>query len=82
MKIKQCLHESTDSLSLSAVFPLLDVSKSGYYEWLQKINVTKEKQHQDMKLRDELQRIALGFPRCGYRRMIVELQNRGYLVNL
>jgi putative transposase len=81
MKIKQLLHKSTDSLPLFTAFHALDVSKSGYYEWLQKTNTTAEKQQRDMKIRDELQRIALEFPRYGYRRMTVELGNRGFQVN-
>ena len=81
MIIKQCVQDSTDSLSLSNAFHALGVSKSGYYEWLQNSNTVNEKQRQDMIIKDELQQIALSFPRYGYRRMTVELHHRGYLVN-
>jgi transposase InsO family protein len=81
MKIKQLLCESTDAIPLSTAFRALDVSKSGYYAWLQKSNVPTDRQLRDMKLRDALQQIALEYPRYGYRRMTAELQNRGILVN-
>jgi len=34
-----------------------------------------------MDLKDQIQEIALEFPRCGYRRVTAELRNRGYKVN-
>ena len=34
-----------------------------------------------MNLRDDIQEITVEFPGYGYRRITVELQNRGYAVN-
>jgi transposase InsO family protein len=34
-----------------------------------------------MKIKDELHKIAIEFPRYGYRRMTIELHNRGYHIN-
>lgn len=36
---------------------------------------------EDVALRDEIERIALAFPRYGYRRITAELRRRGYAVN-
>lgn len=60
---------------------LLGVNRRSYYKWLQRPYPDLQQAHEEMKLRDELQKIALEFPRYGYRRMTVELHNRGYLVN-
>jgi putative transposase len=60
---------------------LLGVNRRNYYKWLQRPPSDSQHVQQEMKLRDELQKIALEFPRYGYRRMTVELHNRGYLVN-
>ncbi len=35
----------------------------------------------DLQMRDEIEKIALEFPRYGYRRMTAELKRRGYCVN-
>ena len=68
-------------LSVSQKTSLLVVDRSGYYKWLQKPPPEAQRTHHDMRLRDELQQIAVEFPRYGYRRMTVELHNRGYRVN-
>lgn len=53
----------------------LDVSKSGYYEWLHKSCSDSGSVKAEMGIRDELQKIAVEFPRYGYRRMTIELNN-------
>jgi len=60
---------------------LLGVNRRSYYKWLQRSPSDSQHVQQEMILRDELQKIALEFPRYGYRRMTVELRNRGYLMN-
>lgn len=52
---------------------LLAVAPSTYY-------YSKEASD-DRELRDQIERVALEFPRYGYRRMTVELRRRGSLVN-
>jgi len=69
------------SLTMSQKASLLAIDRSGYYKWLQKPQPDAKMVHEDMQLRDEMHHIALEFPRYGYRRMTVELGNRGYYVN-
>ena len=72
---------SDDSLHISDAMRLLNVSKSGYYKWSRKSCSGSDSVQAEMEIRDELQKIAIGFPRYGYRRMTIELYNRGYHVN-
>ena len=72
---------SDDSLHISDAMRLLNVSKSGYYKWSRKSCSGSDSVQAEMEIRDELQKIAIGFPRYGYRRMAIELYNRGYHVN-
>jgi len=68
-----------DSLPISDATSLLGVSKSGYYKWLHRS--CSDSIQAEMGIRDELQKIAIEFPRYGYRRMTIELNNRGFHVN-
>lgn len=52
---------------------LLDVPRSSYYY--------TSKPADDLELRDAIERIALEYPRYGYRRVTVELGRRGHEVN-
>ena len=59
---------------------LLDVSKSGYYNWL------KRKGHNPKRARDktvieQIRKIIHEYPGYGYRRVAYELRNHGYIVN-
>jgi transposase InsO family protein len=56
---------------------LLGVSRSGYYRW-RKLDGDNE---DNMELRNLIQNIAIEFPAYGYRRITVELRNRGHKVN-
>jgi len=67
------------SLPISDAACLLGVSKSGYYKWLHRS--CSDSIQAEMGIRDELQKIAIEFPRYGYRRMTIELNNRGFHVN-
>ncbi len=60
---------------------LLGVSRRTYYKWLHRPLVDSEHIQLEMQLRDTLQKITLEFPGYGHRKMTVELQNQGYLVN-
>jgi putative transposase len=70
-----------DSIPISRKADLLGVNRRGYYKWLQRPTSDRNLACEEMKLRDELQKIAIEFPRYGYRRMTVELHNRGYRAN-
>jgi len=76
MVISKCLN----SISIKRATELLEVSRSGYYKWLQHSNNNGE-DNSNILLREEMQSIALEFPRYGYRRIGAELRNRGYRVN-
>lgn len=65
------------SVNIAGACRALGVSKSGYYTWLGQ----KPRQPRDMELRNEMQNIAVEFPRYGYRRMAVELHRRGFAAN-
>ncbi len=56
---------------------LLAVAPSSYYYSC----YYKEEPADDRELRDHIERIALEFPRYGYRRMAAELRRRGAVVN-
>ena len=60
---------------------LLGVNRRSYYKWLERPLPDRNQVQEEIRVRDEIQKIAIEFPRYGYRRMTVELHNRGYLVN-
>ena len=80
MIIKQQLDSDT-FLPISNAIRTLNVGKSGYYEWLQKPDSDPDSVRVEMRIKDEMQKIAIEFPRYGYRRMTIDLHNRGYHVN-
>ena len=59
----------------------LRVSRSGYCKWLKQREASSSNDSENMALRNQIQEIALEFPRYGYRRITAELQYRGYAVN-
>ena len=59
----------------------LDVSRSGYYEWLKRSEKIPAENSESSDLINQIQEIALEFPYYGYRRITAELQNRSYAVN-
>ena len=65
-------------LSLTRSCQALEVSRSGYYKWMSQ---SRPVHPVEIDLRDQIQEIALEFPRYGYRRVTAELRNRGYVVN-
>jgi transposase InsO family protein len=70
-----------NSLSQNRAIRLLHVSKSGFFDWKSRNNNDKNSYKRDMEIRNEIQKIAVEFPRYGYRRITVELRNRGYIIN-
>jgi putative transposase len=77
MAISNCL----DSVSVNRATELLDVSRSGYYIWQHGSHIPVNEDNSDIPIREEIQTIAIEFPGYGYRRITIELRNRGYLAN-
>ena len=73
--------EQEMSISISSACCCLSVSKSGYYEWDKQMQLPAQEDPYEMELRNEIQKIAIEFPRYGYRRITPELRRRGYKVN-
>jgi hypothetical protein len=68
-------------LSITQSCHALEVSRSGYLKWRNQPGTTPFANSENEDLMDQIQEIALEFPGYGYRRITVELQNRGYAVN-
>ncbi len=66
--------------SINHACSCLGVSRSGYSGWMRR-QQSCAKDPSEMKLKDEMQKIAVEFSRYGYRRMAKELQRRGFQVN-
>jgi hypothetical protein len=81
LKYKIIQDPQYDAIALSRKAELLGVNKRSYYKWLQRPPVDSQRVQQEMKLRNDLQKIAIEFPRYGYRRTTAEFHNRGYKVN-
>lgn len=71
------------SISLTRASQLLQVNRSSYYRWAshQQSQQPSGSAQQDLALRDKIQRMAVEFPRYGYRRITVELKRQGIVVN-
>jgi putative transposase len=78
MSIMECC----GSVSVRRAVELLGVSRSGYYDWLHNRDRIEPRAEADLLLREEIQRIALDYPRYGYRRIAAELGRRGYRAGL
>jgi len=76
MKYKMIQDPLYNAIPVSRKAELLGVNRRSYYKWLQRPPPESQQILEEMKLRDEPQKIALEFPRYGYRRMTVELHNR------
>ena len=72
---------SSRSLSLSSACSCLGVSRSGFYAWRVRPQLEPQMEPFEMKLKHEIQKIALEFPCYGYRRIAKELQRRDFFVN-
>jgi len=76
MIISECL----DTVSVNRAAELLDVSRSGFYKWFQSSINPDCDPNLEVHIREEIQNIVIQFPGYGYRRVTIELQNRGYSV--
>jgi putative transposase len=78
---------SQDSLSNSHQLPIsrsclvLEVSRSGYYDWLSSSETVPADSSEYLDLNNQIQEIASEFPYYGYRRITAEHRNRSYAVN-
>jgi putative transposase len=76
-----------DSLSNGLILPTsracsaLDVSKSGYYKWMNRCGDDASQSGAQLDLNNQIRDITQEFPGYGYRRVTVELRNRGYSTN-
>ncbi len=68
-------------LSISQSCQALEVSRCGYYKWINQQESAASLKNNDIDLKDEIQEIVLEFPGYGYRRVTAELRNRGHVIN-
>lgn len=73
--------EENENLSVRSACTTLGVSRSGYDGWVKRKRSPNPQDPYEMKLINEIQKIALDFPRYGYRRVTKELQRRDFAVN-
>ena len=62
---------------MNALCQMTGLSRAGFY----RSRTPRQATPVEMEIRDELQKIAVDFPAYGYRRLTVELQNRGFAIN-
>ncbi len=74
------ISDSLDSISVKKAAELLDVSRSGFYKWCQHHTGPDCGQNLEIRIREVIQNIVIEFPGYGYRRVTIELQNRGHSV--
>ena len=68
-------------LSITQSCNALKVSRSGYFKWRKQPEAIRFTNSENEDIRDQIQEISLEFPGYGYRRITVELQNRGHAAN-
>ncbi len=76
----QNMHTETNQISISRGCSALGISRSGYNKWIRQ-DQTHYSDPEEMKLKSEIQAIAIDFPMYGYRRITIELHRRGFEVN-
>ena len=79
--IIQDAHSNDLLLPISRSCQALEVSRSGYYEWLKPFEEISSENWEYLDLVGQIQEIASEFTCYGYRRITAELRNRGYAVN-
>jgi putative transposase len=62
---------------VSALCQMTGLNRAGFYRW----RVPRQATPVEMELRDQMQKVALESPAYGYRRIMFELQRRGFEVN-
>jgi len=56
-------------ISITGACSCLDVSRSGYYNWVTRNRLPHQIDPLEMQLKDEIHKIAIEFPKYGYRRI-------------
>lgn len=74
------ISDSLDSVSVDRAAELLSVSKSGFYKWFQRSISPDSDPNLEIRIREVIQDIVIEFPGYSYRRVTIELQNRGFSV--
>ena len=74
-------HSNDLLLPISRSCQVLEVSRTGYYEWLKPFEEISSEGGEYLDLVGQIQEIASEFTCYGYRRITAELRNRGYAVN-
>ena len=72
---------SNNSISINRAIQLLKANRSGFYKWYARSINDPKLLINEMKIKNEIQKIAIEFSRYGYRRITAELRNRGFIVN-
>ena len=72
---------SQNPVTIHSASELLNISRSGYYNWLKNRNTKANINKEEMKIKNEIHEIAIFYSGYGYRRITIELKNRGYLAN-
>lgn len=80
-KIIQDALSKDSQLSIRKACQLHGASRSGYYKWKKRLDAAPSAIELDIDLKDQIQKIVMKFPDYGYRRVTIELRNRGYVVN-
>ena len=62
---------------MNALCQMTGLSRAGFY----RSRMPRQASPVEMEIRDEMQKIAIESPAYGYRRITVELQNRGFAIN-
>jgi antibiotic biosynthesis monooxygenase (ABM) superfamily enzyme len=74
------ISDSLDFISVNRAAELLGVSRSGFYKWFQCSVSPDNDPNLEIRVMEEIQNIVIEFPGYGYRRVTIELQNRGHSV--
>ncbi len=74
------LPKDCDQLSIRRFCSDLHVSRSGYYTWIEHDQISDPDVYK-MRIKNEIENIAVDFPKYGYRRIKIELNRRGLEVN-
>ena len=62
---------------MNALCQMTGLSRAGFY----RARTPRQATPVEMEIRDEMQRVALQWPAYGYRRITIELQQRGFAIN-
>lgn len=73
--------DSDEPITASNACSSLSVSRSGFYDWKKRMSECHLLGPNEMKLKDEIQRIVVEFTGYGYRRVTKELRRRGLGAN-